>query len=463
MLAKAVTISLLLTGMATGSSLASDAFISRDKKKQVLDIELELSQEKVLKGADGQVAIALTIHGDTIVAKTDREMPAVDLVVVLDRSGSMQGQKIHDARQAILQVMERMGKQDMMAVISYSNGARLDSPLVFLDHRNLGRLASAVRQIQPGGGTNLGSGLQYGIETLLYDDGGYRQRKVILISDGLANQGITSLRGLAHMAEQSMEQNFTISTVGVGYDFNEMVMTTIADHGAGNYYFLENPRAFANIFEKEFENAREVIASSIEIRIPVQRGMKLIDAGGYPLIRKDGYVTIRPGDVLSGQDRKIYLTYEVDTSKEEQYRFDKIDIQYVNKEKRYGRFSESELEVSCVADEKAVIASIDKKVWSEKVIGKDYNRLKSEVAKAVKEGRKEAALASIEEYEARNSLINEEIGSSDVARNLDSEVQELKETVTDTFTGAPAAVAEKQKVQSKVLQYDSYRKLRNKQ
>ncbi len=436
--------------------------ISREKSKQSLEIALDLSQDKVLKNGDGTVSVALTIHGASLPVNRGQEAAPVDLVVVLDRSGSMEGQKIFDSQQAILRVMERMGRQDRMAVVSYSNGARLDSPLVYLEPRDKDKLARTVRRIEPGGGTNLGAGLQYGIENFLYDRGRNRQRKVILVSDGLANQGITSLYELGRMAEQSGEQNFTISTVGVGYDFNEVLMTTIADHGAGNYYFLENPRAFARIFEKEFNEAREVVASSIEIRIPVQPGVRLIDAGGYPLKRENGYVVIRPGDVLSGQERKLFLTYDIDTSREERYPLDKIDIQYSNNGVRYGLFSENVLHVNCVTDERAVISSIDRTVWAEKVVTSDYNKLKSHVAQAVKEGKKGDALAMIEEYESSKAQLNARIGSKKVADNLEQDVEELKQNVTNTFSGSAADVVEKQKVQSKLLQYDSYRTLRNK-
>jgi Ca-activated chloride channel family protein len=105
----------------------------------------------------------------------------------------------------------------------------------------------------------------------------------MLISDGLANQGITSPRDLGQMAARATEWGVGVSTVGVGYDFNEVLMTTIADYGAGNYYFLENPQAFAEVFKKEFEATRNVVAGNAELRIPLHDGVQLLDAGGYPI------------------------------------------------------------------------------------------------------------------------------------------------------------------------------------
>ena len=109
-----------------------------------------------------------------------------------------------------------------------------------------------VREVVAGGGTNLGGGLQQGINVLARTMSNGNQHKMILISDGLANQGITDPSILWDMAGGAYENRFSISTVGVGYDFNEILMTGIADHGAGQYYFLENPNAFAKVFEQTY-------------------------------------------------------------------------------------------------------------------------------------------------------------------------------------------------------------------
>ena len=144
----------------------------------------------------------------------------------------------------------------------------------------------------------------------------HRQRKVILISDGLANHGITSPAELGAMAASASEYNLAVSTVGVGYDFNEVLMTTIADHGAGNYYFLENPQDFASVFEKEFETTRNVAAGGVEVRIPLRDGLQLVGAGGFPIKMEGNVAVIRPGNILAGQQRKIFLTYHVPTEQE---------------------------------------------------------------------------------------------------------------------------------------------------
>ena len=118
--------------------------------------------------------------------------------------------------------------------------------------------------------------------------------------------------------------------------------------------------------------------------------------------------------------------------------------------------------ISCVDDRKEVLSSLDKDTWSRQVIREEYSKLKGKVASAIREGKKQEALDSIMEYEQKNREMNRSVDSAEVAHNLDEEVQSLKESVEDTFAGAPSAVMMKQKQQSKSLQYESYRVRRDK-
>lgn len=426
-------------------------------------IDTALTQSKVLQGTSGDISVALTLSGEDIRGPENQAIQPVDLVVVLDRSGSMNGRKIADARNAVIQLINYMGRDDRMALVTYSNGVELLSPLVGLGGGQREHLESLVRRVSAGGGTNLGGGLQMGINTLVHHASSNRQRRVILVSDGLANQGITSPRDLGAMAARATEWGMGISTVGVGYDFNEVLMTTIADYGAGNYYFLENPRAFAEVFKREFESTRNVVASNAELRIRLKDGVQLIDAGGYPISMVGNVAVIRIGDLLAGQQRKIYLTYRVPTGKLRSYTLGDMEVTYRYNGEHFQVANIDRLEVDCIEDKAAVISSIDKKVWSEQVVKEDFSKLKDAVATAVRKGQKEEALQAIEEYEAKTEALNDSVGSTEVSKNLEQDLAPLRQSVQQTFSGAPAAVAEKRKQQAKELQYESYRVRRDKQ
>lgn len=457
-----VAVSAVLAYVAADNSVMAQLINIKPKPKGPVEVRADLVQDKVLNGSDGRVAVSLTLTAAEVEPTTHQAIQHVDLVIVLDRSGSMQGQKISDARQAVMGLIDRLTDKDRLSLVTYSNSVNTIFPLVPMDDSHRRLVKAAVQRIYSGGGTNLGGGLQRGIQTLMQTPTQGRQRKVILISDGLANHGITDPRALGNMVSAAVEHNFAVSTVGVGYDFNEMLMTTIADHGAGSYYFLENPNAFAQVFEKEFQSTRNVATSALEIRIPLKDGVKLIHGGGYPVKNEDGFAVIHPGDLLSGQQRKLFLTFKVPTDKERRFNLGGYQVQFIANGASHQLTTQGDLSLACVTDKKAVMASIDQDAWGEQVVKEEYSRLKEDVADAIRKGRKDQALRQIKEYEDHNRAVNASVGSAKVTQNLEKDVQGLRQSVEDTFVGKPAAVAEKKKQRSKALQYESYQIRRDK-
>jgi len=281
--------------------------------------------------------------------------------------------------------------------------------------------------------------------------------RLILISDGLANKGITSINALRNMASHAVKKEFSISTAGVGNDFNELLMSTIADHGTGNYYYLENPAAFAAVFNNEFEQTRTAAATSVKVSFKEKNGIKLMDAGGYPVGTENSTAVFFPGDLVSGETRKLFLSLKVPTDQITSFDISGITLQYHYKGTLYRVSLSKPLKLTCVKDPKAAIASIDKGIWEHKVIKEDFSRLKEAVAGDIRSGHKEEAVKKIDRYYTEQQAINASVQSDAVEGNLDHDVKQLRDTVDETFTGKPAAVAEKQKKNAKVLQFEGYR------
>ncbi len=422
----------------------------------VVHISGDLIQNKILYGSEGIVNFSLILQANddlTQYAQTDRN---VDMVIVLDRSGSMKGKKINDARQSILNLIAKLSDQDRIALVTYSEGVHSDSGLLNVSGANRQYLTSFISGIRASGGTDLGSGLQKGINTLLSRNRNGNSGKLILISDGLANRGITNSQDLGNMAGIATEKAFSISTVGVGLDFNEHLMTTLADKGSGTYYFLENPAAFAEVFEKEFYFSKATIADGLTVHVPLKDGITLVDAAGYPLQFQNGNAVFHPGSMRSGQTRKLFLTLRIPTHTERNFEINHIKISYFHNGQLFESALSNSFKITCVANRREVVSSIDKKAWTEKVLQEDYNRLKQEIAGDLKAGKKGSALYRIDQYYQEKEALNADVGSAAVAENLDKDLNGLRSVVQETFQGAPAAVSRKQKSNSKSLQYEGY-------
>jgi Ca-activated chloride channel family protein len=394
----------------------------------------ELDKTAVLVGGDGLVRIELSIRGDESGAGAVERMPS-DLVVVLDQSGSMAGEKIVDARAAIRELISNLGAEDRFALVGYSVSAYTTIPLAAVSDPAREQWRAMVDGISTGGGTNLASGLEMGLDIVDRSRNGGRIPRVILISDGLANQGDTSLSGLRARARRAAVGEYTLTTIGVGDDFDEQLLATLADAGTGNYYYIQSGSDLAKIFSDEFETARESVARGLAVVIRPADGVEVVDAAGYPLERgSDGETVFRPGTLFAGQDRRVWVTLRTRWGAEGTRELGDFSLDYTEGDERKSlRFSKAP-RITAVADDDSYYASVDPESWSRSVIVDQYNDLRRKVAAEVKAGNAAAASQRIGAFRDKTERMNARIQSPEVAAQLE-ELEGLEAEVDDQLTG----------------------------
>jgi Ca-activated chloride channel family protein len=397
----------------------------------------ELDKTAVLAGGDGLVRMELSIRGEAGGGSAVSRMPS-DLVVVLDQSGSMAGEKIHHARAAIHQLISALGREDRFALVSYSVDAWTTIPLSGMSDGARNRWRSVVDGISTGGGTNLASGLDMGLGIVDGSPVGERVPRVILISDGLANQGDTSLSGLRNRARRAALGEYTLTTIGVGDDFDEQLLAMLADAGTGNYYYIETGADLARIFSDEFETARESVARGLAVRIHPAEGVEVIDAAGYPLERgAEGETVFRPGTLFAGQHRRIWVTLRTRWDSEGTRELARFGLEYSEGEERKSLHFDEVPRIATVVDEGVYYSSVDPESWSRSVIVDQYNDLRRKVAREMKAGDAAAAKRRIEAFREKTEAMNAQIGSAPVAEQLE-ELDGLESEVDDQLSGIRA-------------------------
>lgn len=399
-------------------------------------LSAELDRTAVLVGGDRQVRLELAIGAEAGDSGTARA-PA-DVVVVLDRSGSMDGEKIVFARSALLALQGALRPEDRIALVSYSDDARLELPLGTAEALG-GAWARIVAGIQPGGGTNLAAGLDLGLELLRASHGTGRVQRLVLVSDGLANVGDHSPEGLRARAARAAAAEWALSTVGVGLDFDEALLSTLADAGTGNFYFLESASGLDHLFDAEFSLARETTATGLELALAPAPGVEVLEVAGYPLERDAaGRVRIRAGSLFAGQERRLWVTLRLPPAAAgESTSIGRVSLGYTRGGSRGEVALTEEPRVAFVADPERMLGSMRPAAWARSVAVEDVNTLRREAAGAIREGRQDEMVAKIKQYQADTAAINARLRIDTVGeqlRSLDDLAKDLQASAA-----APAA------------------------
>jgi len=409
--------------------LAADPTI-RTSGDGAVSVHGTLDRTAVLEGSDGLVRMELVLQAQRRGNGAAARLPT-DLIVVLDRSGSMNGQKIRDARAAIHHLISRLGPDDRFALVTFSSGADIAIPLAHATPAARSAWGRITDGIHAGGGTYMSTGLTLGLGTLEAARSAGRSPRAIVISDGLAAEPPAVLRSQAARAAAG---EYTLSAVGVGADFDENLMAALADAGTGNYYYLEDANALAKVFGAEFETARETVASSLAVTIEPGEGVAVVDAAGYPLERSGRAATFRPGTLFSGQERHVWITLQVPTNAEAQHALGSIRVRYRDRGERHQLTLADFPEIACVSQKERFFANLDADAWTKSVVVEEYNQLRQTVAGMVKAGYETEALAEIQRFKDRNRAMNEVVASPGVAIQLEA-AADLESDVAGAFRG----------------------------
>lgn len=227
----------------------------------------------------------------------------LDLVVVVDTSGSMiEDDRIGYVKQGLDLLVDQIGAEDRMALVRYSSDVSV--PADFATVSETGpvddTLLAAWREdmhakvdaLEADGATNLEGGLAAGFQLALAAREAHpeRSQRVILLSDGLATAGVTDDESIILMAEGYIESGIGLTTIGVGRDFNIALMSGLAERGAGNFYFLEDPQAIQEVFTEELAYFVEPLALSVTIEVRAAGGYYIGEVSGTRLWRAEGNV-----------------------------------------------------------------------------------------------------------------------------------------------------------------------------
>lgn len=253
------------------------------------------------------VRALLTISGR---APENAARPPIGLAFIIDRSGSMSGDRLMAARSAAARAVERLHPDDVVSVVAFDHAVDTVAPP---DRRaRHPHLVAAIEGIDARGSTNLSGGWLRGREQMQYAQGLIgslpgSSRRVLLLTDGHANMGITDLSTLVELARTARSMGITTTTIGVGDGYDDALLRAMADAGGGNAWYIERPDQSQDVLTEELGNLLSVSAQGLTVTLSLGEAVSLFTVhSDWPVTSSSaGVFTFDLGDLYAAEPKPL--------------------------------------------------------------------------------------------------------------------------------------------------------------
>jgi Ca-activated chloride channel homolog len=277
-------------------------------------IAVETRWEKPLLAAPGGAATLLVRITAPERLETTRRA-ALDVAFVLDRSGSMRGGKLGLAKDGVSLAVSRLRDADRATLVVYDDAVDTIQPLAATTPRLKASLRVALNGVDPGGSTFLSGGWVAGCQQLaeapeMPGENGVatRIRRVILLTDGLANVGILDPGELSQHAGELRRRGIATTTMGVGLDFDEGLLNAMAEAGGGNFQYVADPEGLRAFFASELQELFSVAATGLSVTLSLPPGLDAELVSAFPVETRERTLEVAVGDVPAGDEIDLVFT-----------------------------------------------------------------------------------------------------------------------------------------------------------
>lgn len=241
----------------------------------------------------------------------------LNLSIVLDRSGSMAGDKMTFAKKAACGIIDKLSPSDFVSIVVYDELIDVIQPATAVIDKD--SIKQKLAKIKPRGSTNLWGGSEKGYEQVKANFKKDYINRVLLISDGNITAGPKIPSRIINWVQEYKDvEGISISTFGVGLDYNETLMTDMAENGAGNYYYIDQAEKLEGMFNRELNGLQNLVAQDAELIITLPKGLAVEKIYPFKYRQEKNEVRIKFRDLFSEEIKSLVVKFrlEEDANKE---------------------------------------------------------------------------------------------------------------------------------------------------
>jgi Ca-activated chloride channel family protein len=239
-----------------------------------------------------------------------RTRAPLDVAIVVDRSGSMRGKRLANALSAARGVIGRLSSSDVVSVIAYNGSATVLVPPTPLDGFARDRMTRVFSELEAQGSTCISCAIDTAVDTLRGRSSNVS--RIVLLSDGEATDGVLDVAGFRRLGETARHAGIAISTIGVDVDYNERIMSALAEESNGHHYFVADASGLPAVFDQEFQALTRIVADDVTLEVELMPGVERLEVLDRASEQVGRRVRIPLGTLAAGEHKSALVRVRVE-------------------------------------------------------------------------------------------------------------------------------------------------------